>query len=96
MITDDNITSTVKDVNRYFVDKLLDFDFEGLYKNETFLSVIINDVYEFCFYIGGGAFNFHTITGYSGTRSFLALEFTDEEKRKLYDWFVRIKILEDN
>ena len=74
----------IKQVNDYFVNKLLDKDFE-LIEVETYWAIVkIDDVYEFTLWIGNASQNFSC---YEYKLNFMHLDFDEVQKQYLHKYF---------
>jgi len=78
----------IKQINDYFVNKLLDEDFKIIEVREFTVELTIDDKYHFSLWIANGAKYFEVN---SNRRSFMHLSFDDTQKQYLHKYFNDIK-----
>ena len=72
----------IKEINDYFVQKIINKDYEFLFMDSFFYSISI-DGYRFDIWMPSG-YQFIS-TNYSTSKSFMTLDFTEEEKEVIYN-----------
>jgi len=78
----------IKQVNDYFVDKLLNEDFTVESIDQYRVNVVIDGKYHFSLWIGNNQYFFNC---YQHAYSFMDLDFDDVQKQYLFDYFIRLK-----
>jgi hypothetical protein len=72
----------IKEINDYFVQKIVNKDYEFLFMDSFFYSISI-DGHRFDIWMPNG---YECIsTNYSTNKSFMTLDFTEEEKKIIYN-----------
>jgi hypothetical protein len=77
----------IEKLNSYFVVKVLQGDYELKAISQYHATIIIDDGYQFCFWIANGAFSFNC---YEGAFNFMSLRFTEAEKELLAPIFTQL------
>lgn len=75
----------IKEVQRYFIDKLLNSDFKVINCSEFFLSIKIDNEYVFYIWTKNGPSCRTTDMDSASNRSFIILDMSIEEKTLLYN-----------
>ena len=78
-----NIYQKIKEVNDYFVNKLVNKDYEIQITDKHSVTLSIDDLYVFTIWLSNGYK--HVCTDVSTTVSFMVLVFTEEQKQIIYD-----------
>jgi len=74
----------IKQVNDYFVQKLMNQDFELTYITSALATVLIDAKYQFTFWIANSKNDFEC---YKMEVNFMDLDFTPEQREFLYTYF---------